>query len=69
MTDYHPRKWSDWDLQPVPHHKSQKKTAVGVLSAPAEQWNQRQERHDRFIANTEDKKLKTARDKERHIVF
>ena len=19
MTDYHPRKWSDWDLQPVPH--------------------------------------------------
>ena len=49
--------------------KSQKTTAVGILSAPAEQLNQHQEQHDSFIANMEDLKLKIARDKEGQIVF
>ena len=48
--------------------KSQKTTALGILSVPAEQGDEHQQ-HESFIPNTDDLKLKITRDKETQIVF
>ena len=65
MTDYHPRKWSDWDLQPVPHPQITENDRSRSSECACRSMKLTSGPKCHLRANTEDLKLQIARDKQR----
>ena len=64
MTDYHPRKWSDWDLQPVTHPEITESDCSRSFECACRAMKLTSGPTSHLRAKTEDLKLQIARDKQ-----